>query len=109
MKKFSQEELIAIRNELPIKWVIESLLEIPNKEIEGVFKFVCPKCNEMQTAVNPKTNLSRCFLCKKNFNTLDIVMEDRRIDFVASVKLLQAELGSSRKAQHAPDKALEGS
>lgn len=106
MKRFSAEELMSLRNELPIRWVIESLLGIPSKESEGVFRFVCPKCREMQTAVNPQTNLSRCFLCEKNFNTLEIVMEDRRIDFVHSVKLLQVELDALNKAQLAPDKVL---
>ena len=106
MQRFTAEELIAIRNELPIRWIIESFLGIPAKESEGIFRFVCPKCGEMQTAVNPKTNLSRCFLCEINFNTLEIVMEDRRIDFVHSAKLLQAELGTLHKAQLAPDNAL---
>lgn len=106
MKKFSSEELIAIRNELPIRWVIEFLLGIPSKVSEGIFRFVCPKCSEMQTAVNPKTNLSRCFLCQKNFNTLEIVMDNHRIGFVPAVQLLQAELGALRTAQSAPDKAL---
>jgi hypothetical protein len=104
MKRFTSEELVAIRNELPIRWIIESFLRIHAKESEGIFRFVCPKCGEMQTAVNPKTNLSRCFLCEKNFNTLEIVMEDRRIDFVHSVKLLQVELGALSKVQLVPDK-----
>ena len=106
MKQFSQNELLAIRNELPIRWVIESLLGIPSKVSEGIFRFVCPKCSEMQTAVNPRTNLSRCFLCQKNFNTLEIVMEDHRIGFVPAVQLLQAELGALRRAQSAPDTSL---
>jgi DNA primase len=87
-RRFSDEELSALRNILPIRFVIEKILTIPSKEVEGIFRFVCPCCHESQTAVNPKTNLSRCFLCKKNFNTIEIYMTDRRASFVEAVKAL---------------------
>lgn len=95
-RRFSDEELSELRNALPIRFVIEKVLEIPGKDVEGMFRFVCPCCYESQTAVNPKTNLSRCFLCKKNFNTIEIFMSDRRVNFVEAVKallpLLQTQL-----------------
>lgn len=87
-RRFSSEELYAIRNLIPIRLVIENMLGIPSKEVEGVFRFVCPCCHESRTAVNPRTNLSRCFLCKKNFNTIEIFMVDRRASFVEAVKAL---------------------
>ena len=96
-QRFSDAELHRLRNEVPIAEVIHELLEIPSKEIEGIFRFLCPQCGEFQTAVNPETNLSRCFRCKKNFNTIEIVMNDRKVPFVESVKILQkwgiAEVG----------------
>jgi len=64
-------------------------LKVPNKVIEGMRRFLCPKCNEFRTAINPKTNLARCFRCKENFNTIDIAMEVEKISFVDSVKLLK--------------------
>ena len=97
-RRFSGEELHALRNVLPIRLVIEGTLGIPSKEVEGVFRFVCPCCHESQTAVNPRTNLSRCFLCKKNFNTIEIVMADRQTSFVEAVKALLPSLGATRSS-----------
>ena len=88
MKRFSDEELVRIRNLLPVRWVIEILLQLPCGEVEGVYRFFCPKCNESQTGLNPNTNLARCFRCEKNFNPIDLVMADRKLSFVASVKWL---------------------
>lgn len=88
-QQFSKEELHAIRNQIPIRGLIEESLGIPCKEVEGVFRFLCPKCGEFQTAVNPKTNLSRCFRCQENFNSIEIVMADKKLSFVESVKLLK--------------------
>ena len=88
-KRFSAEELYQIRTYLPIRAVIDELLGIPCKEIEGISRFVCPACFEMQTGINFRTNLSRCFRCESNFNTIDLVMKARQSSFVAAVKLLQ--------------------
>lgn len=87
-RRFSADQLQAVRNVISIRFVIENILEIPSKEVEGVFRFVCPCCQESQTAVNPATNLSRCFLCKKNFNAIEIYMADRHAGFVEAVKAL---------------------
>lgn len=56
---------------------------------EGYFRFLCPVCKEFQTAVNPKTNLARCFRCEKNFNSIDLVMRVKGVGFVESVQYLQ--------------------
>ena len=93
-KYFSSKELYELRNSIPIAVLIETELGIPAKISEGVFRFLCPLCNEFQTGVNPKTNLSRCFRCEKNFNTIDLVMICRSIGFVESVKYLQTMLNS---------------
>jgi DNA primase len=87
-QRFSNEQLRALRNEIAIRTVIGSILELPAKEVEGVFRFLCPVCNEFQTAVHPRENLGRCFRCQKNFNPIELVMAARGLDFVASVKLL---------------------
>ena len=98
-KRFSSKELYELRNSIPIHVLIETQLDIPTKISEGVFRFLCPLCNEFQTAVNAKTNLSRCFRCEKNFNTIDMVMICRNTCFVDSVKYLQTIL-SSRESGH---------
>lgn len=85
---FTKQELYSLRNHIPVDKVIEKL-KIPFKISEGYFRFCCPVCKEFNTAVNPKTNLARCFLCKKNYNTIDMVMKMQRLSFVNSVKFLQ--------------------
>ena len=91
-KLFSSQELYRLRNSIPIDVLIEKELAIPSKISEGFFRFLCPLCNEFQTAVNPKNNLGRCFRCEKNFNTIDMVMVWNGIGFVDSVKYLQTIL-----------------
>lgn len=93
-QRFTSDDLHAVRNQISIRHVIESL-EIPSKEVEGVFRFLCPQCGEFQTAVNPKTNLSRCFRCQANFNTIEILMKDRQLSFVESVKFLKQRYSAS--------------
>jgi len=88
-KYFSSRELYKLRNSIPIDILIEKELAIPSKISEGFFRFLCPLCNEFQTAVNPKTNMGRCFRCEKNFNTIDVVMIWQNTGFVDSVKYLQ--------------------
>ena len=89
MRRFSSEELYAVRNNIALRKVICEVLEIPSKDVAGVFRFLCPKCREFQTAINVKTNLSRCFRCQVNFNAIELVMQDRGLKFVESVRLLQ--------------------
>lgn len=88
-RRFSDEDLFSIRTFISVQFVAERLLDIPCKVVEGIFRFLCPKCNEFQTAINPKNNLSRCFRCKENFNTIDLVMRVREVPFVEAVKVLQ--------------------
>ena len=88
-KRFSEEDLYELRNKLPVKQVIRDILNIPSKTVEGIFRFLCPKCNEFQTAVKEETNLGRCFRCEKNFNPIDIVIACKGCSFVESVKFLK--------------------
>lgn len=87
-RRFSDEELYNVRNRIPIRHVIESLLAIPSETVHGVFRFRCPLCAGRHTAIKPETNLSRCFDCGKNFNAIDLCMLVRRTDFAESVKFL---------------------
>jgi len=86
---FSNRQLYTLRNEISVEILIQTL-RIPCKMTEGCFRFLCPFCRMFDTAVNPKTNLARCFRCEKNFNTIDLVMITRQTDFVQSVKFLQS-------------------
>jgi len=80
-KCFSSQELYKLRNLIPIDVLIKKELAIPSKISEGFFRFLCPLCNEFQTAVNPKTNLGRCFRCEKNTTILLYFFSDVRLGF----------------------------
>ena len=88
-QKFTKQELYELRNFVPIDDLIRKL-QIPCKLIEGYFRFLCPLCNEFRTATKPDTNLARCFLCARNFNTIDMTLICRRVSFVEGVGFLQA-------------------
>ena len=88
-QRFSKNELIALRNNIPIDSLIRDTLLIPVKYSEGFFRFLCPLCNEFQTSTMAKINLARCFRCEKNFNTIEMVMFVQKKDFVESVKFLK--------------------
>lgn len=85
---YTRQELFILRNHIPIDNLIKEL-EIPSKTIEGYFRFCCPVCHEFNASVNPKTNLARCFNCRKNYNTIDLVMLVKGSNFIQSVKFLQ--------------------
>jgi hypothetical protein len=59
----SSRELFELRNNIPMEMLIKDRLQLPSKISEGVFRFLCPVCNEFQTGINPATNLARCFRC----------------------------------------------
>jgi hypothetical protein len=87
-RRFSDQQLYHVRNRIPIRHVIENLLAIPSQTVQGVFRFRCPLCAGSHTAIKPKTNLSRCFQCEKNFNAIDLCMLVRHWNFVKSVDFL---------------------
>jgi len=78
-RRFSSHELYRLRNGMPVEIVIKNALDIPCRNTEGCFSFLCPLCNEFDTAVNPETNLARCYL----------VMLITKLDFVKSVRFLK--------------------
>ncbi len=92
--RFSSQELFKLRNNIPVDMLIRDQLQIPSKIRDGVFRFLCPVCNEFQTAVNPATNLARCFRCKENMNTIDLVMAVKRYGFKDSVLFLKNFIGT---------------
>ena len=91
-KRFKAELLRKLRNEIPLSLLLQDFLDLPTKEVEDFLRFLCPLCSEFNTAVNPKTNLGRCFRCGKNFNTIDMVMLVKGYSFVEAVKYLNSLL-----------------
>lgn len=86
--RFPPDELRVLRNQIPLHQLMQAF-RIPIKMSEGYWRFPCPDCHSMNTAINPKTNLGRCFRCRKNFNTIDITMLNQKRCFVQAVLLLR--------------------
>lgn len=97
---FPRQLLFRLRNEIPLEPLIQRL-QWPHKQREGRFVFVCPRCGESLTGINPHTNLGRCFRCEENFNPIDFVMQTTGRDFVETVEYLSSLL-SPPKAPHSP-------
>jgi len=88
-KRYSRQELYILRNHIPVNSLIENL-DIGSKMSEGCFRFCCPVCRGFDTSVKSATNLARCFACEKNYNTIDLVMLVKGLDFHRSVKFLKS-------------------
>ena len=78
------EKLRRIRNEVSIDEVLRAL-GVPTKLREGYLRFLCPLCDDFNTATNPRTNLARCFRCQRNFNPIDLIMIVDRASFLEAV------------------------
>ena len=98
-RRFSSAELFELRNSIPINAVIKDLLLMESKISDGYFRFLCPVCNEFQTATKVSTNLARCFCCQKNFNAIDLVMIVKNMGFVDSVCFLKEVLERRSKVK----------
>ena len=85
---FSDQLLHALRNHIDMASLLEHLCW-PHKQRNGQLAFLCPLCQEFRSAVNPRTNLGRCFCCETNFNPIDFFMTIRGCDFVEAVHSLQ--------------------
>ncbi len=88
-RRFSSQLLYNLRNHIPITRLIEDVLGMPTRRVDGYFRFACPNCNGFHTGVKPERNLARCFDCRKNFNPIDMVMSRQKIDFTQSVYFLE--------------------
>ena len=84
------ELLRRLRNDLPMPVAIAALGRTgpPSKMSEGYFRFLCPHCGEMRATVNPRNNLAHCFTCKKNTNSIDLLISEG-YDFLSAVALLK--------------------
>ena len=95
-KALTKEHLHQLRNRIDIIPLIADVLEIIYKTHDGRFRFMCPLCHDFDTAVNPDTNLARCFRCKRNFNPIDMVMTVKSYSFVQAVRYLDPILNQLR-------------
>lgn len=88
-RRFSAKELSFLRNRVPINHVIETMLSVATGNDNGKLSFACPVCRSMNTGINARHNLARCFDCRLNFNPIEFVMHQLHLSFVDSVKWLK--------------------
>jgi len=88
-KHFSAPFLRQIRNEIPLAHLLRNILRHPCKHSENFDRFICPNCMDYNAAINPKTNLGRCFRCAQNFNTIELTMILKQLDFPKAVHFLE--------------------
>ena len=81
--------LRTLRNRIPIGNLIVQVLKLETYNRGRWLRFRCPCCGSLHTATNPKTNLARCFECRKNFNPIDMVMAAGKCSFVEGVEHLK--------------------
>jgi len=87
-RRYSKARLRRLRNDIAIQDLIADVLCLPHKVSEGSFRFLCPRCSEFNSAVNPTTNLARCFCCERNYNPIDLVMVVKDYSFREAVEFL---------------------
>ena len=93
---FTDRLLRRLRNEIFWKLLL-TRLNWPYKDRHGQLAFLCPHCREYQSAVNPRTNLGRCFHCETTFNPIEITMAVQDCDFVTAVHYLTPMLPPGNK------------
>ncbi len=87
MNPFTKQQLFLIRNDIDIDWLINEKLQI-ERQFNHIWRFQCPICQQFNTATQKKNNLARCFSCQKNFNTIDLVIYSKKVNFVPGVQFL---------------------
>jgi len=94
---FDDDFLRRLRNDIAWELLLEEL-RWPHKQRLGQLAFLCPRCGEYLSAVNPRTNLGRCFHCERNFNPIDFTIAVEQCDFVAAVAFLKPLLENRKQS-----------
>ena len=87
MDPFTKQQLFQVRNDIDINWLINEKLSF-ERQFNRIWRFQCPVCQQFNTATQKKNNLARCFSCQQNFNTIDLVIYSKKLNFVPSVQFL---------------------
>ena len=87
MDPFTKQQLFQVRNDIDIDWLITEKLHL-ERQFNCLWRFQCPVCQQFNTATQKKNNLARCFSCQQNFNTIDLVIYSKKVNFVPSVQFL---------------------
>ena len=87
MNPFTKQQLFQVRNDIDIDWLINNKLHL-ERQFNSIWRFQCPVCQQFNTATQKKNNLARCFSCQQNFNTIDLVIYSKKVNFVPAVQFL---------------------
>jgi len=87
MTTFTRQQLFQVRNEIDIDELSTDKLNL-KRQFNSLWRFQCPLCHQFNTAIQKKNNLSRCFSCQQNFNTIDLVIYSKKMNFVPAVQWL---------------------
>lgn len=98
---FTDELLCRLRNDIGWPSLLQQL-NWPHKQREGQLAFVCPRCQEYRSTVNPRTNLGRCFHCETNFNPIEMTMAVHEFDFITAVRYLIPMLPADHEVNPEP-------
>ena len=88
MGSYTDGFLRRLRNDIDIDLVIKRL-RLERRDSKKFLRFRCPVCHGFHTATNAKTNLARCFDCRRNFNPIDLVMAVTAYSFLETVEFLK--------------------
>lgn len=88
MPRIDDQLLGRLRNEVSLRQLLAEL-DWPHRSRGTQLTFVCPRCGESRSDLNPQENLLRCFHCETNFNPIDFLMAARRLEFIDAVRYLQ--------------------
>ena len=91
MRRICATHLRKLRNDISVGAVIDDL-HIPTGRRGTRSTFRCPSCATYLTAINPRTNLARCFRCQRNFNPIDLAMEECGYGFLQAVRYVEVLL-----------------
>jgi hypothetical protein len=88
MRRIVPDRMREFRNDISILFVARDL-RIPTAARGPRAAIRCPQCSSLHAAVNERTNLVRCFRCRRNYNPIDLVMSELRISFLDAVAYLE--------------------
>lgn len=91
MSRIDDQLLRRLRNEVSLRRLLTEL-DWPHRSRGTQLTFVCPRCGESRSDLNPRENLLRCFHCGTNYNPIDFLMAARCLEFVDAVRYLQGLL-----------------
>lgn len=100
--RLSKEHLQKLRKDIPVLRVVRELLGVPSAVVENTLRFECPLCRQLHIVIQQESNVAHCLSCERTFNTIDIVILSKKVDFLKGISLLQGLMGNVSSTQSLP-------